>query len=207
MLLMLLFVDTHAFAPSSLYARQNHQATTLFMSPALSADRKRELLSRTGPYFHIDRAKGSIEFGATAQLTTPLPTTDSDAVQDWLWDSQSLSQSIWDPERTTALSQKNVYRLETMDLQFVTLKLSPWVDMEMKTIAQSATGAPVFVLQSVNFEPNIQVLPGMRINAADLGIVIETVGYLKMDTNNNDCLLYTSPSPRDRTRSRMPSSA
>ena len=24
---------------------------------------------------------------------------------------------------------------------------------------------------------------------------------------NNDCLLYTSPSPRDRTRSRMPSSA
>ena len=24
---------------------------------------------------------------------------------------------------------------------------------------------------------------------------------------SNDCLLYTSPSPRDRTRSRMPSSA
>ena len=27
------------------------------------------------------------------------------------------------------------------------------------------------------------------------------------DTKNNNCLLYTSPSPRDRTRSRMPSSA
>ena len=26
-------------------------------------------------------------------------------------------------------------------------------------------------------------------------------------TNARDCLLYTSPSPRDRTRSRMPSSA
>ena len=25
--------------------------------------------------------------------------------------------------------------------------------------------------------------------------------------SSNDCLLYTSPSPRDRTRSRMPSSA
>ena len=25
--------------------------------------------------------------------------------------------------------------------------------------------------------------------------------------NSNNCLLYTSPSPRDRTRSRMPSSA
>ena len=27
------------------------------------------------------------------------------------------------------------------------------------------------------------------------------------DDDNNNCLLYTSPSPRDRTRSRMPSSA
>ena len=28
-----------------------------------------------------------------------------------------------------------------------------------------------------------------------------------LDENGNVCLLYTSPSPRDRTRSRMPSSA
>ena len=28
-----------------------------------------------------------------------------------------------------------------------------------------------------------------------------------LDVLSNDCLLYTSPSPRDRTRSRMPSSA
>ena len=33
-------------------------------------------------------------------------------------------------------------------------------------------------------------------------------GYLLWsDIPNNRCLLYTSPSPRDRTRSRMPSSA
>ena len=29
----------------------------------------------------------------------------------------------------------------------------------------------------------------------------------KLDTDGDGCLLYTSPSPRDRTRSRMPSSA
>ena len=28
-----------------------------------------------------------------------------------------------------------------------------------------------------------------------------------LDTQTDSCLLYTSPSPRDRTRSRMPSSA
>ena len=30
---------------------------------------------------------------------------------------------------------------------------------------------------------------------------------LRTEKSNNCCLLYTSPSPRDRTRSRMPSSA
>ena len=31
--------------------------------------------------------------------------------------------------------------------------------------------------------------------------------YVKQNAGLNPCLLYTSPSPRDRTRSRMPSSA
>ena len=31
--------------------------------------------------------------------------------------------------------------------------------------------------------------------------------FIVASTFNQDCLLYTSPSPRDRTRSRMPSSA
>ena len=32
-------------------------------------------------------------------------------------------------------------------------------------------------------------------------------GLLILEPDNKHCLLYTSPSPRDRTRSRMPSSA
>ena len=31
--------------------------------------------------------------------------------------------------------------------------------------------------------------------------------FVAVLSNNHNCLLYTSPSPRDRTRSRMPSSA
>ena len=34
-----------------------------------------------------------------------------------------------------------------------------------------------------------------------------TEGYSMGDGWSDNCLLYTSPSPRDRTRSRMPSSA
>ena len=42
------------------------------------------------------------------------------------------------------------------------------------------------------------------------GVYLTSVGYSGGDTENptyEDCLLYTSPSPRDMRRSRMPSSA
>ena len=40
------------------------------------------------------------------------------------------------------------------------------------------------------------------------GIVNSYLSELEISCNlYDDCLLYTSPSPRDRTRSRMPSSA
>ena len=39
------------------------------------------------------------------------------------------------------------------------------------------------------------------------GFIAAEVRYLKTITSRRICLLYTSPSPRDRTRSRMPSSA
>ena len=35
----------------------------------------------------------------------------------------------------------------------------------------------------------------------------KTFHFTQMSTSGYNCLLYTSPSPRDRTRSRMPSSA
>jgi len=43
-----------------------------------------------------------------------------------------------------------------------------------------------------------------RHDEAAIAKIIEDMRWLGLDW---DCLLYTSPSPRDRTRSRMPSSA
>ena len=48
------------------------------------------------------------------------------------------------------------------------------------------------------------------LHVAELNHEIETSSEFGIDVNEksiNCCLLYTSPSPRDRTRSRMPSSA
>ena len=51
----------------------------------------------------------------------------------------------------------------------------------------------------------IKVLGGSRRRYAGLGDVI--VCSVKSVIPGSDCLLYTSPSPRDATLSRMPSSA
>ena len=45
-----------------------------------------------------------------------------------------------------------------------------------------------------------------RLNGID-AVWLETEEVKKFCPIINTCLLYTSPSPRDRTRSRMPSSA
>ena len=54
-----------------------------------------------------------------------------------------------------------------------------------------------------------------KFNFTDLDLLIDTnlltersgEQFKKFTLTYKDCLLYTSPSPRDRTRSRMPSSA
>ena len=112
-------------------------------------------------------------------------------IDDWLQNERSLALSIWDPKLTKELGN-NVYRLQVMSLQFVTLQLAPWVDLQMKTVLSKRnrtdnTGNPqneqdhhpVFTLQSVAFDPNVQVLPGLRINADALGIVIEVAGQMR----------------------------
>ena len=57
--------------------------------------------------------------------------------------------------------------------------------------------APLFKLSS-SAENQVNQLLSNNPNAKGLKIGLNTKGC---------CLLYTSPSPRDRTRSRMPSSA
>jgi len=46
------------------------------------------------------------------------------------------------------------------------------------------------------------------INATDFDIHdLQSIFHIELEEMDIDCLLYTSPSPRDRTSSRMPSSA
>ena len=53
-------------------------------------------------------------------------------------------------------------------------------------------------------QPDVQI--GVNVGARGLNSEQYEV-MLSLSANAKTCLLYTSPSPRDRTRSRMPSSA
>ena len=64
------------------------------------------------------------------------------------------------------------------------------LDLDAQGVAHKASGMVVFIEGALPFE-EVQLKVQRRKNNWEQGT----------------CLLYTSPSPRDRTRSRMPSSA
>ena len=149
-------------------------------SHALSARRKQwteaerdKILSRSGDYWKMDRLRGKVSFGSSSFIRTALDGADKDSIQRWLADDRSIAMSIWDP-KLVSNPQPKVYRLKLMTLMFVTIQLAPSVDVKMYT--DDKTG--VFKLESVAFEPGIQLLPGIKMSAESLGIVIDVVGEL-----------------------------
>jgi hypothetical protein len=162
--------------------------------------RRKELMKRVGTHFQLDRLQGTIEFGAAVNLVTNLEeskssnphtksdnniTNDKELIEKWLCDDhgRGLAQSIWDEDLLTDLGD-SVFRLQTMPLQFVTLQLQPAVDIQMWTQPAGKNKAgrtlpPIFKMQSLSFEPNLQILPGMSITAQSLGLVLEVVGDLR----------------------------
>lgn len=147
--------------------------------------RRKELLVRNGPYFTLNRLRGDVEFGSSAKLVTQLDDQPNPTgIAEWLSDGRGLALSIWDETMMKDIGN-SIYRLQTMKLQFVTIQLSPSVDVQMWTqldpssSSSSSIGEPVFYLHSVDFDPNIQLLPGVGISASSLGLHIDVVGELR----------------------------
>mgnify|MGYP007111976903 CR=1 FL=1 len=57
------------------------------------------------------------------------------------------------------------------------------------------------------YVPDWQAQADYRNGAVTSQTIVENGGFKALLAWLDACLLYTSPSPRDRTRSRMPSSA
>ena len=78
------------------------------------------------------------------------------------------------------------------------------------SIFMMAQGAYAFEVKGESFPANFNITSWTAGNGESTitseGVVGEGYGKVYL-THHFTCLLYTSPSPRDRTRSRMPSSA
>ena len=106
--------------------------------------------------------------------------------------------------------------IHTLDVNNTTVKAG---DIELELIfypddleatdSLNTSGTPWWLQGILFFE--LQATPQLR--GEDVGLIIQVSDHLggQFELNLNGtftfCLLYTSPSPRDRTRSRMPSSA
>jgi len=83
--------------------------------------------------------------------------------------------------------------------------------VEPKTETQRSSMTPMLSLRGVSKRytdrqgSTTSVLEGLDLDVAD-GEFVAVLGF-SGSGKTTFCLLYTSPSPRDRTRSRMPSSA
>ena len=79
------------------------------------------------------------------------------------------------------------------------LEANPVKEDETLLLSES-TDSP----EIASFELDSESLNPTRLNMADMRM---DVARISADIQGGDCLLYTSPSPRDATLSRMPSSA
>ncbi|KAL9183666.1 hypothetical protein ACHAXT_004522 [Thalassiosira profunda] len=137
-----------------------------------TARQRDAILGRDGEYFKLDRMRGKIEFGSSSRINTNLDGADEQSIRRWLSNDEQIAMSIWDPKLITEVEPK-VYRLKLMTLMFVTIQLAPHVDVKMWTDEKGS-----FNLESVAFDPNIQILPGVGVSSDQLGILIDVVGEL-----------------------------
>lgn len=152
---------------SKLYARSSSNKRKSWTSKE-----RNDILSRNGEYFKLNRMNGDISFGSSSRIQTKLDGADMSTVQKWLSNDEQIAMSIWDEKLITKLEPK-VYRLKLMTLMFVTIQLAPHVDVNMYTDEKGS-----FNIESVAFDPNIQILPGVGVSADSLGILIDVVGEL-----------------------------
>ena len=111
-----------------------------------------------------------------------------------------------------------VQRRKQMNLGQVRQQLREWQHSSSPYCPVTPAAKPL--PSAANHQQVLLELAGMENAPSDTGYLVNQrkispvimadarfYGVIKIDQKCNACLLYTSPSPRDRTRSRMPSSA
>ena len=148
----------------------------------------------TADIAHELRTPLSVILGYTEALSDGKLHGSPGMYQAMYGEAQLLSHLV-DDLRTLSLADAG-------ELTLNRLPVAPGDCLERTAASQAALAAH----QSV--EVRVQVAPNLPLIEADRERIAQVLGNLMSNAlRYTPCLLYTSPSPRDRTRSRMPSSA
>lgn len=139
-----------------------------------------------GHHFRLDRFTGKIAFGYITDITTKLTETPTpSSISNWLSNAERVASAIWDEDLVDDLGQQR-YRLKLMNIKFVTINMRPEVDILMWTEQEKINGKGediVFFIESVGFEPNLKLLPGVNLSSKSLGIKIDVAGELRVSSD------------------------
>ena len=179
-------------------------------------------LRKLDPYLNVDPGTMSPYQHGEVYVTDDGAETDLDLGHYERFTGVSAAQS---DNITTGRIYSNIIEKERRgDYLGATVQVIPHVTNEIKEFVLSDAGEDVdFVLCEVGGTVgDIEGLPffeALRQLRQELPLgetlfihvtllpFINAAGEMKTKPTQHSCLLYTSPSPRDRTRSRMPSSA
>ena len=109
----------------------------------------------------------------------------------------TLSVKVQWPEGTRAIPDETTY---------ITITVTGSGDQPWQNTVDRNPGETEVQTSFTNLLPGTRLVVAEAYNASDEKIGIGET-HVEIQNNQTACLLYTSPSPRDRQRSRMPSSA
>ena len=163
--------------------------------------------------FAIDAVTGAVSFLAAPDFETP-GDADGDNVFDVtvtasdgeLSSSQDVAITVTDVNEAPVVTSAATVSVEENQTATFTATATD-VDGDTLTYTLAGADAALFTIDAATGAVSFLAAPDFETPGDADGDNVFDVTVTASDGDLSSCLLYTSPSPRDRTRSRMPSSA
>ena len=82
-----------------------------------------------------------------------------------------------------------------------------YFNLKINTLSEELSTIKIELVELEVEKSNTHLVFIKSFSTSNMDLLSKNLNFRRLDIHNKNCLLYTSPSPRDATLSRMPSSA